>query len=214
MSLERRDIDFFASGGTAPPEKIPLLGDDEFSSKPAYWFGESQLPNVSCRRPCFFVVSSGTSAETVVLSAEGFRSHVPHGMVRSLSGHFIAALDQIKGHKPIEHGSLGREISFITEAGGGDNTTVAIDYSFKQMVGYVAELSVVSGGTALAERRRRDSTSAIAQRAQQREKNKAAIALLETWLAEEVNAASEAASLKETVNALNAERAHSRKLYP
>jgi hypothetical protein len=214
MSLEQRDIDFFASGGTAPPERIPLLGEEEFSSKPAYWFGESQLQNVACRRPCFFIVSSGTSAEAVGLVTEGFRSHVPYGTVGALSGTYFGGIDQFKGRNPIKHGSLIRDVGFITEAGDGDETTVAYDYTFIPKSGYVVGLTVISGGTALVERRHRDSAAAIAQRAQQREKNKPAIALLETWLAEESDVASEAASLKETIEALNAERSQSRKLFP
>lgn len=208
MSLEQRTIAYFSSGGTSPPERIPLPGEEEFLSEPANWSGGCQLSNLVSRRQRIFVVSSGTSAEAVGLAAGGFKSHTLHTMIGAWNNAFIAGRDLIKCRDFV------RDVGFITETGVGGETALAFDCRDIRTSGFIAGLTVINGGTALVERRHRDTAVAIAQRTQQRKKNEAAIALLETWLAEEADAASEAASLKKTIEALNAERAHSRKLYP
>lgn len=216
MSLEQRTRDYFASGGTALPGSSLLSRETEYESGSMRWSGEPKLSNLDCQRPRVFVVSSGTSSEVVGYVHEGysFAELMGNTSIMSMRDALTKDIARFSGRKFIEGVSLVSGGSFILGANVDYEAAVTHGCRIIQSNDYTAALMVISGGTALHERRNRETAVATLQRAEQREKNKSAIGLLEAWLAEEADTASEATSLNETIKTLNAERSHSRKLFP
>lgn len=209
MSLEQRTRDYYDSGGTALPEGISLPEEAEYAVRPVYSF--------AYRAPRIFVVSSGTSARAVGFIAEDYLSNIKEikdVFLRSAPNYYnpLAASYALKGSVK-SYRDMAPHIAFIAETYIDHIAEMFVSCRPIPTSALVSELTFPSGGTSLPERRSRESAVAFSLRAEQREKNKTAIRLLETWLSEEADVDSQAASLKETITTLNTDRLHSRKLF-
>lgn len=223
MSLEQRTKDYFDSGGgTALPKGISLPEETEYPAGSVHSFGMPRVSKLTRQGSRIFIVTSGTSADvgsiaedyTSNMQETGAMALIDAYVSRGASGSAFSGARAYFKSRVKGYGPKVPEFVYITEADIDHLPDLVFSCKSDLYPDFVAAVTFSSGGTALVERRNRDAAAAVAERAQQREKNKPAIALLETWLAEKVDATSEAASLKETIEALNAERAHSRKLFP
>lgn len=210
MSLEQRTRDYYDSGGTALPKGISLPEEAEYAARSVYSF--------AYRGPRIFVVSGGTSARAVGFITEDYLPNIQEikeVSLRSASNFYnplAASYALIKGSVK-SYCDMASHLDFIAETYIDHIADMFVSRSPIPTSALVSGLTFPSGGTSLPERRSRQTAAALSLRAEQREKNKTAIRLLETWLSEETDVDSQAASLRVTITTLNADRLHSRKLF-
>lgn len=211
MNIPQRAIVYSDTGRTTQPQVFFVEPQPESPSETAKGLGSRLLHSLGQPSHLYTIVTSGTSAQVAGRVCEDIYWYVPNNLPEASGPIFTWEPVSNRAGEYAFESAEGVTGAFLPEL-----TAEQIGYAVGSVSPVFARLTVpfMTANTAPVERRQRDMKVAVTQREQQRRKNKPAIGLLETWLSEDVDAVSEAVSLKETIATLNAERSHSRKLFP